>query len=61
MRAAKQIQNSLKLEIRNKDDELNNARRDTTMQIELNQRLTSELEVREHHKTSQKIFKLFLK
>ncbi|GMI33498.1 hypothetical protein TrRE_jg11078 [Triparma retinervis] len=44
MRAAKQVQNSLKLEIRSKDDELNNARRDTTMQIELNQRLTSELE-----------------
>ncbi|GMH54425.1 hypothetical protein TrRE_jg1574, partial [Triparma retinervis] len=44
MRAAKQVQNSLKLEIRSKDEELNNARRDTTMQIELNQRLTSELE-----------------
>ena len=49
MKAAKQVQNSLKLEVKTKEDELNGLRRDTTMQIELNQRLTAELEATKAH------------
>ncbi|GMI10431.1 hypothetical protein TrVE_jg5640 [Triparma verrucosa] len=43
-RAFKQVEKTLKLEISNGLEQLQAARRDTTIQIELNQRLTSELE-----------------
>ena len=44
LRASKQVQSTLRLEIKSLTDQLTNARRDTTMQIELNQRLTADLE-----------------
>ena len=44
LRAHKQVEKNLRLEISSVIEQLQNARRDTTMQIELNQRLTSDLE-----------------